>query len=150
MADFPKLALPPITLRVERSGKELRVLDAVRGMWLKLTPEEWVRRHVIGWLVGRGVAPQQIVQEYPVALNGQPQRADLVVMDQQARPWLLVECKAADIPLSQSVLDQAARYNSIVQAPYLLITNGIRHACYAFADNRYRPLESLPSLQQSE
>ena len=50
-------------------------------MWLVLTPEEWVRRHLIAYLeTGCGAARRRIVQEYPVAMNGAPQRADVVVV----------------------------------------------------------------------
>ena len=94
--------------------------------WLILTPEEWVRRHVVGYLVEcKGVPPTSIREEYPVELNGQPQRADIVVFGPDAKPALLVECKAPEVAVDSEVVSQAVRYNSIVRAPTLMVTNGL-------------------------
>ncbi len=147
MQKWPKLKFPPITPRARKSCGEIEVWDALRGRWLKLTPEEWVRRHLLEWLLREGVPPMQIIQEYPVLLNGQPQRADVVVVDAEAKPLLLVECKAAEVELSQSVLDQLIRYNSVVGARYLMITNGRVHHCYAFDGERTAPMSRVPDLK---
>lgn len=137
MQKWPKLNFPPITLNARNTGKCIEVLHPQRGCWLKLTPEEWVRRHVVGWILGRGVEPQRIIEEYPVALNGQPQRADVVVVDRQGRPRLLVECKACEVKLSQQTLDQVVRYNSVVEAEYILLTNGLDCHLYRYAQGEY-------------
>jgi len=122
------------------------VWDPLRGDWLVLTPEEWVRRHLIQWLIGRGIPPQRIIQEYPVPLNGQPQRADVVVVDRQGRPQLVAECKAAGVKIDRSVLAQAVRYNSVTHARYVMLTNGLSHYLYACIDGRYAPVSSFPDL----
>ena len=131
----------------ERNGKRY-VPDRIRGGYLLLTPEEWVRRHVIEYLTGWcGVELQRIITEYPVQLNGQPQRADIVVVGQDSRPQMLVECKAADVEISQAVLDQAVRYNSIVGAHYLMLTNGLKMLCFeSLGEWRYAQLNELPKL----
>ena len=126
MSKRPKLNFPAITLKARRAGAEIEVFHRQRGTWLKLTPEEWVRRHLVGWLEGLGTEPQRIVEEYPVSLNGQPLRADVVVVDSQGRPLLLVECKAADVALTQQTLDQVVRYNSVLAAEFILLTNGLQ------------------------
>lgn len=146
MAELPKLNFPAIRLRARKRDGGCEVWDPLRGSWLVLTPEEWVRRHLIQWLIGRGVAPQRIIQEYPVPLNGQPQRADVVVVDRQGRPQLVAECKAAGVKIDRSVLDQAARYNSVAGARYLMLTNGLTHYLYACTGGRYEPLSELPEL----
>lgn len=145
MDGLPKLNFPAVRLRARRTADGVEVWDPVRGMWLVLTPEEWVRRHLIGWLAGRGVAPQRIVQEWPVKLNGQPQRADVVAVDRQGRPQLLAECKAASVKIDGTVLDQAVRYNSVVGAPCLMLTNGLTHYFYLHEEGRYRPAQELPA-----
>lgn len=145
MSEWPKLNFPRITLKARRSGEEVEVFHAGRGIWLKLTPEEWVRRHLVGWLEGLGTEPQRIIEEYPVRLNGQPQRADVVVVDKQGRPRLVAECKAADVRLSQQALDQIVRYNSVLGAEYLLLSNGLSHHCFQRLENgEYQRLGSLP------
>ena len=95
MSALPKLNFPPIRLRARRrgGGEEVEIWDPVRGIYLVLTPEEWVRQHLIAYLVSHcGVQPTRIVEEYAVPLNGQPQRADVVVVGDDARPLLLAEC----------------------------------------------------------
>lgn len=146
MDGYPKLNLPDVSLRLRRAGGAVQVWDPLRGMWLVLTPEEWVRRHLIGLLTGCcGVQPLRIAQEYPVPLNGQPQRADVVVADAAARPLLLAECKAPDVKITRATLRQAVRYNSVVGARYLLLTNGRETYCYeCVAPSEYRPLPALP------
>jgi hypothetical protein len=125
---LPKLNFPPCALRVTRRGADDYVWDPLRGQWLRCTPEEWVRRHTIGWLTGsQGVTAQYIVQEYPVDICGMAQRADIVVMDADMRPRILVECKAPGVALDEAVLRQAVRYNSVVGARYIMLTNGLTH-----------------------
>lgn len=115
MAALPKLDFPAVRLRARRRGQQVEVWDELRAVWLVLTPEEWVRRHLIGFLVAHcGVLPKRIAQEYAVPLNGQPQRADVVVVDDDARPLLLAECKAPDVAVGERTLAQAVRYNSVL------------------------------------
>ena len=147
--EYPTLNYPAIHLRARRGANgRTEIFDKVRGRWLVLTPEEWVRRHVIEYLVNWcGVELQRIVTEYPVALNGQPQRADIVVVDSEGGPQMLVECKAADVKISQDVLDQAVRYNSVVGARYLMLTNGLKTFCFeACGGGKYQKLDSIPKL----
>ena len=117
MSRLPKLNFPAIRLRARRRGDGVEVWDSLRGIYLVLTPEEWVRQHLIAYLTAYcGVQPKRIVQEYAVALNGQPQRADVVVVGDRAEPLLLAECKAPCIPINSRTLAQAVRYNSVLGA----------------------------------
>lgn len=118
--DYPRLNFPAVKLRISQRGEQMTVWDPLRGIYLVLTPEEWVRRHLIGFLISHcGAQPMRIVQEYAVAMNGSPQRADVVVVDDRARPLVLVECKAAGIRIDRQVLAQAVRYNSVLGARYV-------------------------------
>ena len=140
----PKLNLPPIKARMRRIEGVPHIWDDLRGVWLVLTPEEWVRRHVIGWLVSVKRIPElSISQEYPVTINGMAQRADIVVMDERANPYILVECKAADVDIDEKVLDQARRYNAVVGARFVIITNGRKIFCYEHSQGLYRAVSSL-------
>ena len=83
--DYPRLNFPAVKLRISQRGEQMTVWDPLRGIYLVLTPEEWVRRHLIGFLISHcGAQPMRIVQEYAVAMNGSPQRADVVVVDDRA------------------------------------------------------------------
>lgn len=141
MPRYPKLNLPPAGLRLVRRGGAVHVWDRVRRCWLVLTPEEWVRQHFLSYLIGvRGVAPALIAEEYPVDVAGQPQRADIVVFDSAMNPAMLVECKAPDVKISEEVLAQAVRYNAVVGAATVVLTNGLDHYVYARRGDGYEPV----------
>lgn len=111
---------------------------STRGCWLELTPEEWVRRHVVEFLVNRhSIPPTHIAEEYPVLLNGQNQRADIVVVGPDMKPWIVVECKAPTVPLNECVVAQAVRYNSVIGAPYVVVTNGLKEMSFMRTDTGY-------------
>ena len=94
MPALPKLNFPAIRLRARRREGQVEVWDALRGIYLVLTPEEWVRRHLIAYLVSHcGVLPKRVVQEYAVPVNGQPQRADVVVVGDRAEPLVLANAR---------------------------------------------------------
>ena len=145
MIRLPELNFPAVELRrIERDGRTY-VPDVVRGGYLVLTPEEWVRRHVIGYLTGYcGVELQTVMTEYPVDLNGTPQRADVVVADTSGRPLILVECKAPDVRITREVLAQAVRYNSVLHARYIILTNGMKHFCFEHAGGGYVRMSDFP------
>lgn len=147
MLHLPKLNFPAVRLRACRRAGTLSVWDPLRGMWLVLTPEEWVRRHLVAYLVSEcGAQPLRIVQEYPVDLNGQAQRADVVVVDGRGRPLLVAECKAPTVRIDDAVLAQAVRYNSVLGARYLVLTNGLKHYCYRAEAGACVPMDRLPDL----
>ena len=147
MSSYPKLNFPAVKLRASRRGERTLVWDDLRAMWLVLTPEEWVRRHLIVYLVSHcGVLPKRIVQEYAVPVNGQPQRADVVVVGDGAEPLVLAECKAPEIRIDERTLSQAVRYNSVLGAQFVILTNGRRHYCCEYRDGRYVQLAGFPDF----
>jgi hypothetical protein len=144
MSNATKLIFPPISSRIKEVEGEKYIWDALRRKWLLLTPEEWVRQSVIGWLVSeRGVPELRISQEYPVNINGQHQRADIVVIDEVAKPHILVECKAPEIAIDNEVVMQAIRYNVVVGARFILLTNGLKLYAYEYADGKYRAVREF-------
>lgn len=147
MHRYPKLNFPAIRLRARQCGDNVEVWDALRGQYLVLTPEEWVRQHLVSFLVSHcGVQPGRIVAECAVTVNGQPQRADVVVVDGCARPLLVAECKAPDVLVDARVLAQVVRYNSVLGARYVVLTNGRVHYCCECRDGRYVQLAGFPDL----
>ncbi len=157
LKDYPRLSLPSVTLKIKRSSSPSavdpsqvstpKVWDPLRRIYIVLTREEWVRQHVIQLLISRYNIPQlQIIAEYPVELNGQPQRADLVVVSRSQRACILVECKAPEVKVTQSTLDQAVRYNSVIGARYIMLTNGLSHHLYERRGGQYLPLPQFPNV----
>ena len=144
--EYPKLNYPPIHLRARRgTGGRTEVFDKVRGRWLVLTPEEWVRRHVVEYMRNEcGFQPEQIAEEHPIDINNMSQRADIVAFDNNSTPWVVVECKEPNIKIDNAVLAQVVRYNSILGCRYIVITNGIATYCYTHEDGKYQPISHFP------
>ena len=115
-----QLNFPKYSFKVKSTENKRLIFDSCRRKYVPLTPEEWVRQHTIAWLIDYKCIPQlRISQEYPVNINGQHQRADIVVVDNFAKPYILVECKAPNIEIDNEVVMQATRYNAVVKARYL-------------------------------
>lgn len=147
---YPKLNYPPIHLRARHGeGGRVEIFDKVRGRWLVLTPEEWVRRHVVEFMRSRcGFQPEQIAEEHPIDINNMSQRADIVAFDCNSKPYIVVECKEPNVKIDCDVFAQAVRYNSILDCPYIVITNGLTTLCYTkTADGCYKTLDHFPTLQ---
>ena len=145
MPQKPKLGLPPIKMRIKCEGDTKYVWDELRGKYLVLTPEERVRRRMLAYLVSYcGIPALSLVQEYPVKLNGMAQRADIVAIGRDGRPFLLVECKARDVKIDEEVCAQAARYNTVVHARYIILTNGDDIYCFERTADGYCRLDELP------
>lgn len=95
-----------------------------------MTPEEWVRQHLVSYLVEDRKYPASLIAvEMPLKYNRMERRADLVLFSKQGNPLLIAECKAPTIKITQEALDQAVRYNIVLKVCYLVITNGIEHYC---------------------
>lgn len=146
---YPKLNFPPIKMRARHTSQgKTEVFDAARGRWLVLTPEEWVRRHVVEYMRTEcGFMPQQIVEEYPVLLNGMAQRADIVAMGRDAQPLVVVECKEPGVKIDGRVVDQVVRYNSVLGGRYVVVTNGIDTYCYCHDEGKYSPMHCFPRVE---
>ncbi len=113
---------------MRNEGNGVEIFDEIRKKWLVLTPEEWVRQHLIKFLVDDRKYPSSLIAlERLVNVNGLAQRTDAVVYDRNGQALVVCECKAPEIAINQRVFDQAARYNASIKAPYLLISNGMSH-----------------------
>lgn len=123
---YPRLLFSPCTLEVREEKGNLWVYDECRMRWVTLTPEEWVRQHVVHFLLHKRYYPRLLVHvEERVMVNDQPQRADIVVYGRDGLPFLLVECKAAHVSVDDNTLWQVATYNRVLRAPYVAVTNGM-------------------------
>lgn len=128
MLPFEPLQLPPAKLTLERKGNQLTVWCVVRRKKLILTPEEWVRQHVIHFLLHHQQIPlAKIASEVSLEINGLIRRCDVLIYDNQFKPWMLIECKTTEIKLNENTVYQIAQYNSQLQVENLWITNGLDH-----------------------
>lgn len=118
-----------IKLQTNANGQR-EIFCVCRHKYFALTPEEWVRQHVLLHLHHDLGYPLDLIQvEGAITLNGMTKRCDIVVYDAFVRPLIIVECKKESVALTQKVLDQASRYNLVLHVPYLCITNGPQQIC---------------------
>jgi len=119
------MALPKYPLKIQTVDEQKQVWDFLRKKWLVLTPEEEVRQCLLHYLVEeKQVSPALISIEREISYYKLRKRFDVVVFDSDGKPFIVCECKAPAVKLSQEVLYQIARYNATLKAPHLLLTNG--------------------------
>ncbi|MCQ2274028.1 MAG: type I restriction enzyme HsdR N-terminal domain-containing protein [Bacteroidales bacterium] len=141
--------IPPTAanINIRQVDGRREVFDIVRHRFVALTPEEWVRQHTLHYLHYQLGYPLELIQvEGAITLNGLTRRCDIVVYDSQVRPLIIVECKKESVALTQRVIDQASRYNLVLQVPYLCLTNGPQRICCRvdFSQQRLLPIPELP------
>lgn len=132
MHDFPILNLPAVSIEVKRCSDGVeRIYDSLRGKFVALTPEEWVRQHFVAYLTGSLGYPAALMgNEVSLALNGTARRCDTVLFSRQGlQPLMIIEYKAPHIEITQRVFDQIVRYNMAMRARWLVVSNGMRHFC---------------------
>ncbi|KAF5068173.1 hypothetical protein DSECCO2_246120 [anaerobic digester metagenome] len=124
------LNFPDYKFRIRESSERREIFDPLRRRFVALTPEEWVRQHLIQYLCNdRKVPGHMVASERGLRVNRMPRRFDLLVFAPDGRPVMIAECKAPRVPLTEEVFFQASAYNLALKVDYLLITNGIEHYC---------------------
>ena len=134
------------SIRTEENKEQ--VFCMIRKRWVLLTPEEWVRQNFLLWLTESLFYPASLIAvEKQLLLGDVKKRFDIVVYDNNAKAFMLVECKEMNVPLSENVLQQALRYNTTVQADWLVITNGSNCVAFKKIADRFQPEEKIPSFK---
>ena len=121
-----------------------------RERWVSLTPEEWVRQHFVEWLIAEKGFPAALMgNEVSLTQNGISRRCDTIVGDRTGSPLVIVEYKAPSIHITQKTFDQIVRYNMVLKARYLIVSNGLAHYCCQvdYDNNSYRFLEDIPHYE---
>ena len=148
-----KLNFPEYEIHLLEKDGKLTVFDPARKKYVLLTPEEWVRQHVIRFLVtDRGIPLSLIRVEAEFSLFRTKKRFDIAVCDRNGKGLLVVECKAPGVLLTQNVLDQAVRYNMTLRVNLLMLTNGLQHIYLRMSpeDGIMRQFSELPAYPFSE
>ncbi|GGF10636.1 Type I restriction enzyme R protein N terminus (HSDR_N) [Chishuiella changwenlii] len=135
-------------IRLKQAQDKLYIFCLIRKKWFVYTPEEWVRQHVLNYLItDLGYSTSAIALEVIVPITGMKKRADIVIY-QKEKPLIMVECKAPHIGITQATFDQIARYNIILGSQFLMVTNGLNHfyCMMDFEQKRYNFLKELPKI----
>lgn len=125
-------------IRLRKKDEQMQIFDPIRGKWLVLTPEEWVRQNTILYISDTLEIPlTRIANEVSITYNGLSCRCDSIIYDDYGNPLIIVEYKRSDVAITQRVFDQIATYNLKLNVPYLIVSNGLQHLlCKIDFENR--------------
>jgi hypothetical protein len=142
-----KLSFPTFEFRFKNSENKVSVFDVIRKKFVILQPEEWVRQHCVHYLILHKAYPKSLINvEKEIKINGLKKRYDIVVFNTDGSIKIVVECKAPSIEITQATFDQIARYNMILNADFLMVTNGLKnyYCKMNFEDKAYTFLKDIP------
>lgn len=127
-----QLKYPAYAFNIRENSGVAEIFDPLRKRWVKLSSEEWVRQNMIQYLIQELHYPSALISiEKQIRLGSLKKRFDILVYDKNHAPFMLVECKATEVALTEEVLQQALRYHLSVPCPYIAISNG--HYCHLFS-----------------
>lgn len=144
-----KLNLPPYNANIKSDNGRNLIFDVLRGKYVALTPEEWVRQNFVQYLINyKNYSRSLMNNEIPLRLNGTSKRCDTVVFSNTAVPKMIIEYKAPEIKITQKVFNQITRYNMVLKVDYLVVSNGLNHYCCKmdYENQGYIFLEDVPDF----
>lgn len=122
----------------------LQIFDVIRKKFVDLTAEEWVRQHLVHFLIQEIQVPLAVIAvEKQFFLNNTKRRFDVLVYTTDLKPLVMVECKAPEVEINQFTVNQALRYNLELKVPYVLLSNGLQHV---FLDVRHENPQILKNI----
>ena len=128
ICQMQNLNFPSYNFRFKNSENKVAIFDDIRKKFIILTPEEWVRQHTVQFLMQEKNYPKSYINvEKLIKVNDLHKRYDVVVFRPDGDLFLLIECKAPEVKITQETFDQIARYNLTLKANYLMVTNGLNH-----------------------
>lgn len=145
------LNFPEYNFKIKTESEQTQIFDVFRKKYIALTPEEWVRQHLATYLVEEKKYAKGLVEiEKSISLNNLQKRADILISDRSGKPYLLAECKAPSVKITQDTFEQIARYNLVFKVPFLVVSNGLEHySCQIdFDTNKIIFLKEIPAFKE--
>ena len=145
------LNLPVTELKIKSQNGNEYVFDTLRKQFVRLTPEEYVRQQFVSFLIEhKGYPAGRMANEKEIIFGKVRKRCDTVLYDSYLQPLMIIEYKAPSIVINQKTFDQIARYNLVLQVPWLIISNGLRHFCCRMDKerNEYVFLDEIPEYER--
>jgi len=127
------------------------IWDPLRKKSVACTPEEEVRQWFISVLhEGMKVPEHMMMSEVSLTFNNMPRRADIVVYGRSGKALMIVECKRPEVELSQETVDQALRYNKVLDVKYITITNGHKSFIFRRDGDGFNFMEKAPLWEEMQ
>lgn len=140
------IAFSNYEFKIKSEGGSRFIFDIIRKRYVVLNPEEWVRQNILHYLIDEMDYPKGLVAvEKEIKVNQLRKRYDVVVFDPEQKPWMLIECKEPNMPISDTTLEQLMRYHQILQCPFWMLTNGRKSYCAQVKDGKIEWLSSIPA-----
>jgi type I site-specific restriction endonuclease len=137
------LNFPSFDFRIEKLDGKLMIFDVLRKKSVILTPEEWVRQHMIRYLMEYRNYPRSLIRiESGLKYDKLQKRSDILVYDKRGEPFLVIECKSPETTIGKNVLQQVSAYSRSLKVKYIGVSNGLVHFCWAI-DHKEKTTENL-------
>ncbi|KQS31048.1 type I restriction enzyme HsdR N-terminal domain-containing protein [Dyadobacter sp. Leaf189] len=144
------LNLPAFAYKVKQVNGKPHIFDIIRRKFVTLTPEEWVRQHFIHLLITHYGYPKSLFAiETGLQYNSLSKRTDIMVLSSNSLPFLLVECKAPFVPVTEATFAQISRYNFTLQPRFLAVTNGMSHYCFQALEGQISFMDDFPAYREN-
>ncbi len=141
-----RIQYPHFDFRIKKEEEKEWIFDEIRKQWVRLTPEEWVRQNMLQYLLQVKKYPASLIAiEKEIALGELRKRFDILIY-RNAKPWMIIECKEINVPLSESTIRQILSYNITIQADFIVITNGTDNHAFSLLNGKAEPISELPDF----
>jgi hypothetical protein len=138
------LQYPSYPFKIKSIERKDRVFDPFRKIWVLLTPEEWVRQNLLQYLVQVAKYPASLIAvEKEIKLGELAKRFDIVVYHDE-KPWMIIECKEANVALNEKTMHQILQYQQVLTAQYLFISNGHETLGAKIDSGKLQALQNFP------
>ncbi|HRP02734.1 MAG TPA: type I restriction enzyme HsdR N-terminal domain-containing protein [Candidatus Kapabacteria bacterium] len=141
-----KLNLPSYKFTFKSIEGKLYILDEIRSQYVFLTPEEWVRQNLVMYLITHQKYPKSFFSLESSINSKNSKRCDIIIYNKDMSAFMLIECKNSKIKINEKVLIQSSKYNLIVKAKYMVISNGLNHYIFEanYKNNGFMQLDNFP------
>lgn len=136
---------PPFNFRIKKENEKEWIFDELRKVWVRLTPEEWVRQNMLQYLVQVKKYPASLIAvEKEITLDEIKKRFDILIY-KESKPWMIIECKEMNVAMDEPALRQVLNYNTRLQTPFIVITNGTHVYGFSLQDGTMEQIHELPA-----
>ena len=141
--------LPKANIKIREENEQTYIFDVIRKKYLVLTPEEWVRQHVVHLLINSYNYPKGLFRtEMGHTYNQLQKRTDVLIYNASGEVDVLVECKAPEVTITQQTITQAMQYNLVHKASTVIITNGLQTFCFVLQNGKWVQENDFPSFKK--
>lgn len=148
---YPELDFPPISCKYKQAGNKVCIFDRIRKKFVVLTPEEWVRQHLVDFLLQHKNFPPSLLKiESGMKYNRLRKRSDVLAYDRNGSPLIIIECKSSGHKLTHPDLAQVSAYGASLKPRFLGLTNGMRHYFWKvnYESKTADPVRGFPSFDE--